>query len=124
MEEWEIDFHWLQVRHFIKDSLQHPNLPDLQAVLMLIGIQELGRWKKTYSKEEKQDLMHIGTCEILAPSGYYEFTHRDQDGWPHYQRLKAIDVKGHIAQEILLKQKIIEYFHRWENFEVKLPVKP
>jgi len=52
---------------------------------MLIGVQELGRWRKDFSKEEKQDLMHIGTCEVLAADGHYTFTHRDADGWPHYR---------------------------------------
>src|SRR3954462_1268139 len=32
---------------------------DLNAVLFLIGVQELGQGNKNFSKEEKQDLMHI-----------------------------------------------------------------
>ena len=117
MEIWELDFAWLRVRHFVKDSLGHESLPDMQAVLMLIGVQELGRWRRDFSKEEKQDLMHVGTCEVLSADGYYAFTHRDDDGWPHYKSLKPIDVTGHQAQERLIKEKIIQYFDKWESFD-------
>ena len=115
MEVWELDFHWLRIRHYVKESLGHERLPDLQALLMLIGVQELGRWRKGFTKEEKQDLMHIGTCEILSTDGYYEFTHRDADGWPHYRALKPVASKGHIAQERFLKEKIVQYFDQWED---------
>ena len=121
MQPWELDFHWLRVRHFVKDSLGHGNLPDLQAVLMLIGVQELGRWRKDFTKEEKQDLMHVGTCEVLALEGYYAFSHRDADGWPHYHAEKPVDVAGHEAQEALLKEKIIQYFDQWESFDASVP---
>ena len=116
MEAWELDFHWLRVRHFVKDSLGHERLPDLQAVLMLIGVQELGRWRKDFSKEEKQDLMHIGTCAVLSASGYYSFSHRDADGWPHYPAERPVEVSGHEAQEQLLKEHVIQYFAEWEAY--------
>lgn len=119
METWELDFNWLRVRHFVKDSLGHDRLPDMQAVLMLIGVQELGRWRKDFSKEEKQDLMHIGTCEVLAADGFYTFTHRDADGWPHYRAERPVETEGHVAQERLLKTKIIQYFAEWEAFEIQ-----
>ncbi len=123
MQDWQIDFAWLRVRHFVKDALRHDRLPDLQAVLMMIGVQELGIWRKTFTKEEKQDLMHVGTCEVLAPAGYYAFTHRDADGWPHYRPLRNVEIKGEAAQERLLKLHIIQYFETWEAFdaEAELP---
>src|SRR5579862_8512088 len=31
--------------------------PDVEAILFLIGIQEIGKFKKKFSKEQKQDLM-------------------------------------------------------------------
>ena len=119
MEDWELDFAWLRVRHFVKDSLGHDRLPDLQAVLMLIGVQELGRWRKAFTKEEKQDLMHVGTCEVLTASGYYVFTHRDADGWPHYRSARPVEVAGPTAQEQLLKRHVIQYFETWEGFDAK-----
>jgi len=58
---------------------------DLNAVLFLIGVQELGKGRKVFSKEEKQDLMHIGICKVLSLSGYYQLEGLDQDGWPHWK---------------------------------------
>ena len=46
--------------------------PDLEAILFLIGIQEFGQIKKKFTKEQKQDLMHVAICSLLSQSGYYE----------------------------------------------------
>ncbi len=112
MEDWELDYEWLRVRHFVKDSMQRPNLPDLNGILFLIGIQELGRWKDVFTKEEKQDLMHIAICELLSTEGYFEFEGRDADGWPHYKELRPVSIEGVKDQERLLKTKIVQYFSK------------
>ncbi len=110
MENWEMDFEWMRVRHWLKDRFGRNELPDLNAVLYLIGIQELGRKQDKFTKEEKQDLMHIAICHLLEGEGYYEFEGMDADGWPHWKTLIPVDVKGVGAQEIMLRQKVIEYF--------------
>ncbi|MFC7666672.1 hypothetical protein ACFQT0_04000 [Hymenobacter humi] len=46
--------------------------PDLNALLLLIGIQELNQGITTFTKEQKQDLMHIATCRLFSLSGHYE----------------------------------------------------
>ena len=112
MEDWQIDSEWLRIRNQIKDSFKKPELPDLNAVLLLIGIQILGRWQKTYSKEEKQDLMHIAICELLSQEGIYVFKGRDADGWPHYDRVTKSPVEGPEAQERYLIVQIILFFQR------------
>ena len=38
--------------------------PDLETILFLIGIQELGGIKEKFTKEQKQDLMHIAVCTL------------------------------------------------------------
>lgn len=110
MEDWELEFEWLQLRHQIKERFNRTSLPDLQAMLFLIGIQELGQIKEAYTKEEKQDLMHIAVCSLLESEGYFEFEGRDEDGWPHFALLKAVPSTGVDEQEDLLKRKIIQYF--------------
>lgn len=117
MEDWEYDFAWGRIKHFLKDKFQKDTVPDLNAVLYLVGIQTLGRWKKEFSKEEKQDLMHIAICELTQIDGYYAFKGRDHDGWPHYEALKPFDKKGVKDQEKYLIVKIIEYFEREKYFE-------
>lgn len=115
MEDWELDYEWLGVRHKVKDIFQRDSLPDLNGVLFLIGIQELGRWGGTFTKEEKQDLMHIAACKLLSFDGYYEFVGRDADGWPHYKLLRPLQVTGVKDQATFLKHKIIKYFKDLES---------
>ena len=110
MEEWKLDFEWLRVRHYVKKALNQEVLPDLQIILLLIGIQETSIFKKQFTKEEKEDLMHVATCELLSKEGYYQFVGNDPDGWPHYKQIRTISVEGEKAQERLLKECIIEYF--------------
>jgi hypothetical protein len=80
MEDWELEFNWLKVRHQIKDYMEQDKLPDLNLALLLIGLRELGKIKKKYTKEEKQDLMHVAVCTLLEPEGYYAYVGLDDDG--------------------------------------------
>jgi hypothetical protein len=84
--------------------------PDMEAILFLIGVQEFGAIRKKFSKEEKQDLMHIAVCSLFAQSGFYELERVDEDGWPHFRQLKALPVMGGTEQENFLKDHILLYF--------------
>jgi len=86
--------------------------PDMEGILFLIGINELGQMPKRYkwSKEQKQDLMHIAVCRLLSQRGYYEYEGNDADGWPHYREIMPVSTAGLQAQELLLKECVIEYF--------------
>ena len=109
MEDWELDFHWLKAQHQNDDFMKHENVPDLNMVLRLIGIRELGKVKKKYSKEEKQDLMHLAVCTLLEPEGYYSYKGLDDDGWPHWDIVKPFTLTGVDAQERYLKELIVKY---------------
>ncbi len=112
MEDWELDFLWLQLQHRLKKLTDSSSLPDLKSILFLIGIQEYGTVKKEFTKEEKQDLMHIAACSILEKEGYYKFVGRDEEGWPHWDVVKTFKIKGVNEQEVILKKNIIEYFRK------------
>jgi len=114
MEDWELDFEWLRVQHIVQKSMRREQLPDLNTVLFLIGIQELGRWKKGFSKEEKQDLMHIAVCRLLSYEGYFEFVGRDADGWPHWKQTHELPKRDVAEQEKLLKLYAVQYFKELE----------
>ncbi len=86
--------------------------PDMEAILFLIGIQEFGDIRKKFSKEQKQDLMHVAICSLFSQSGYYELEKVDEDGWPHFKQLKALPVMNLIDQENFLKDHILLYFNR------------
>lgn len=83
---------------------------DLDAIIFLIGVQELGKGPKKFSKDDKINLMHIAICKILEPYGYYEFDYTDQDGWPHYKILKELPHLRPGEQTVLMKEAIIWYF--------------
>ncbi len=93
---------------------------DINGVLFLIGIQELGKGALDFSKEEKQDLMHIAICKVLSLSGYYELEGQDEDGWPHWKLVKKLPRFDLIEQEKLLKMHIIEYFEDEIGFELSI----
>ncbi|HAE14008.1 MAG: hypothetical protein H6548_03495 [Chitinophagales bacterium] len=111
-EHVPIDFdpRWLAVLQQVKD--QFGKKPNMESLLFLIGINELGTLNTSFSKEQKQDLMHIAVCTLLEPEGYYESLGPDEDGWPHFALIKRFDVLSLEEQETLLKQNIIRYFER------------
>ena len=84
--------------------------PDMETILFLIGIQEFGDIKAKFTKEQKQDLMHVAVCTVLMPSGYYELEGVDNDGWPHFKQLKAMPEMNPFEQEAFLKDHILLYF--------------
>ncbi len=92
---------------------------DLNAVLLLIGVQELGKGHQKFSKDEKMNLMHIAICTILEPYGFYKFTENDEEGWPHFEKVKVIPHLQQAEQEELLKEAIIQYFVENDIFELE-----
>lgn len=84
--------------------------PDLNALLLLIGVQELGQGVASFTKEQKQDLMHIATCKLFSLSGHYELERVDEDGWPHYKLLRPVPFAFLKEQERMLKWHMLEYF--------------
>lgn len=91
---------------------------DLNGVLFVIGVQELGRGAKNFSKEEKQDLMHIAICKVLSQAGYYELIGSDKDGWPHWKLIKKLPHFDLLEQEKLLKMYVIEYFIKEYSWDI------
>ncbi|MFZ9694246.1 MAG: hypothetical protein ACO3AY_00065 [Chitinophagaceae bacterium] len=88
--------------------------PDLETVLFLIGIQEFGDIKEQFTKEQKQDLMHVAVCSLLSESGYYELDRVDEDGWPHFKQLKSLPELNAIEQENFIKDHVLLYFEQKE----------
>ena len=83
---------------------------DVQAILFLIGVQELGKGKQDFTKDQKLDVMHVAICRVLSPFGFYKLSHSDQDGWPHFETLKPLPTLRAGEQLKLMKQGILEYF--------------
>lgn len=108
-EEQPLDIQWEQLLDTLGQTIgKRP--ADLNSVLFLIGVQELGQGIKHFTKEQKQDLMHIGICKILSVSGYYEYEGTDADGWPHWRLVTPLPAGDLLSQELLLKIHVLEYF--------------
>jgi hypothetical protein len=103
------------------DKVMGTKPKDLNGVLFIIGVQELGKGNRRFSKEEKQDLMHIGICRVLSLSGYYELHGTDKDGWPHWKLVKKLPHFDLLEQEKLLKMHVLEYFEKEYGWDLTPP---
>ena len=90
---------------------------DLDAIIYLIGVQELGQIHRTFKKDDKVNLMHIAICRLLEPYGYYEFDYFDDDGWPHYKFKEELPTLKAGEQTVLMKEAIVNYFLEKEYIE-------
>lgn len=82
---------------------------EMDGLLFLIGIQELGQGYREFSKDEKMNLMHVAVCRLLEPFQYYSYSHRDAQGWPHFVKSDNLPGLSKKEQDKLLKQAIIKY---------------
>ena len=89
---------------------------NLDGIIYLIGVQELGQGKKKFKKDEKVNLMHIAICKLLEPYGYYEFDYFDEDGWPHYKIISTLPNLKPGEQTVLMKEAVINYFEEIDLF--------
>ena len=83
---------------------------DLQDILYLVGVQELGQGFRKFKKQEKMDLMHVAVCTVLVPQGFYEFKGRDDDGWPHFEEKIPVPALEPKEQDRLIRRALVEYF--------------
>lgn len=83
---------------------------DLDGIIYLVGVQELGQLHRSFKKNEKLDLMHIAICRLLEPYGYYEFDFYDDQGWPHYKVKEELPNLKAGEQTVLMKEAIVNYF--------------
>tara|TARA_A100001011_G_scaffold330674_1_gene356651 strand:+ start:5040 stop:5414 length:375 start_codon:yes stop_codon:yes gene_type:complete len=101
---------WDNLIDKLSKSFNEGEIIDLEGVIYLIGIQELGKFDKIFKKDEKVNLMHIAICKLLEPYGYYKFEFVDEDGWPHYSLNSKLPKLKPGEQSILMKESIISYF--------------
>ena len=107
-KEADLNVKWTKLATLLKDQIG--KIPDVQSVLFLIGVNELGKGPVEFTKEQKQDLIHIGNCKVLSFSEYYSLEGIDEDGWPHWKSNKIIPYLTPIEQEKFVKWHILEYF--------------
>jgi len=101
---------WERVVQIISTKFGEGEQLNLDGIIYLIGVQELGQGVKDYAKDEKINLMHIAICRLLEPFGYYEFDFFDNEGWPHYKVLEELPLLKTGEQTVLIKEAIVLYF--------------
>ncbi len=110
MDKELLKVKWEKLVDFVSENYGGGEKLDLQAILFLIGVQELGQGYRNFSKDEKLDLLHIAICKLLSQFGYYNFKEKDKDGWPHYDSNKKLPPLSPVKQEELMKEAAINYF--------------
>lgn len=106
----QLKSRWEQLVTILSNKFADGETLDLDAIIYLVGIQELGQFHKKFKKDEKVNLMHIAICRLLEPYGYYEFDFFDKDGWPHYRVKEQLPPLKAGEQSVLMKSAIVDYF--------------
>jgi hypothetical protein len=101
---------WEQLVNILSNQFSQGEDLDLDAIIYLIGVQELGKVHNKFKKDEKLNLMHIAICRLLEPYGFYEFDYFDEEGWPHYKVKEELPPLKAGEQSVLMKEAIVNYF--------------
>ena len=109
ISEEKVEEKWEEIKKFFSDKFADGEMVSVDTILYLIGVQELGNGRMKFEKDEKIELMHMATCKLLEPFGYFEFTVKDADGWSHYKQVKEMEITDK-DQFVLLKQACVFYF--------------
>lgn len=102
--------NWEQVVKLMASKFGEGEELNLDAIIYLIGVQELGKGAVEFKKDDKVNLMHIAICRLLEPFGYYEFDFYDEDSWPHYKVVEELPILKPGEQTVLMKEAIVLYF--------------
>ncbi|PKA83047.1 hypothetical protein ATE92_1193 [Ulvibacter sp. MAR_2010_11] len=113
----QLKLRWEAVVSMLSNRFADGEALDLDAVIYLVGVQELGQLHRKFKKDEKINLMHIAICRLLEPFGYYEFEYFDEQGWPHYKILEQLPPLKAGEQSVLMKEAIVQYFLEKEVIE-------
>ena len=105
----DLEKEWKKL--ILKLEKQFDDEMTLKGILYLIGVQELNFGIKRFDREEKINVLHVATCKLLSSFGYYKFDSIDNDGWPHYKELKALENLSEKDQQDLIKEAIIKYIN-------------
>lgn len=106
----EFEGKWKTTIDEISEAFGEPL--DIQAIIFIIGLQELNKGFRKYSKDQKLEIMHIAICTLLTRFGYYKFEGHDDDGWPHFSATEKLPFLKPGQQLRLMKEAIIDYFEK------------
>lgn len=106
----ELKERWETLVSLLTERFSETETIDIEGILYLIGIQELGQIHKRFKKDDNVNIIHIGICSVLEPFGYYEFDYFDDEGWPHFNLVEELPPLKPGEQSVLMKDAIAHYF--------------
>ncbi len=105
---------WDRLISILNERFSDGETIDVEGVLYLVGLQELGQIHQKMKKDDNINLIHIGICTVLEPYGYYRFDFYDEEGWPHFELLEALPNLKPGEQSVLIKEALVGYFLKRE----------
>jgi hypothetical protein len=105
---------WDRLIHILSERFSEGEVLDVEGILYLVGLQELGQVHLKMKKDDNVNLIHIGICTVLEPFGYYRFDFFDEEGWPHFELLEELPPLKPGEQSVLMKEALVEYFLKRE----------
>ncbi len=106
----ELKDQWEKLVYTLTESFSETESIDIEGILYLVGLQELGQVHKRFKKNDNVDIIHIGICSVLEPFGYYAFDYFDDERWPHFKLLEELPPLKPGEQSILMKEAVVHYF--------------
>jgi hypothetical protein len=85
---------------------------DLNGVLFLVGIRERGLTFQPYSKEEKLNLINLGSCTLYQEMGLTESSGKDEEGWPIFKQKALAPVIPEERKHKVLQDCALRYFNQ------------
>ena len=101
---------WEKLVAVLSDRFSDGEALDVEGILYLVGLQELGQVNRKMKKDDNVNLIHIGICAVLEPFGYYRFDFIDDEGWPHFELLEELPPLKPGEQSVLMKEALVSYF--------------
>ncbi len=81
-----------------------------EALLFLIGLQELGFYPDGEDKKVKLELIRLGTAVLLERAGFLQRMGTDNEGWPIFVRHRPLPPANPADQRRFLRSQILDYF--------------
>lgn len=85
---------------------------DLKGVLFLVGIRERGLTFQNFSKEEKLNLINLGSCTLYQEMGLVERSGEDTNGWPIFRQKSLAILIPEERKFKTLQDCAIRYFQK------------
>lgn len=82
----------------------------LEFILLTLGMQALGLPPGKFDRQQKMDLIQLGSNLVLAEQGYYQQLGTDAQGWPHFKLVKALPALNPFEQAAFLQRAVLQYF--------------